>query len=459
MKMKLVVAWFYRYVGFLSFVMAVEAMKVQPSRTNVYTYDQVPLKYEWSHAPKRRAHNHRGKRVASNVTHESSVMIVLTGSQVVASRAPAIQTWLPDAVAKGWEMIFVVDPQGAAELTSLFPDAHVLTVSDADSTERPMLALPSIAQKFVNSPWFVMIDDDSLPFVPSLELELEQYEEPFKVPHYIGSDSEYGGPRLYQRQHPRYAFGGGGIVMSSALIAAVFKERGSVDRCFQHNGNLHGGDASIGACIYNWKEEKDIFSTNHLGFHQFDFVGGLTSLDRDLWFEACVTQRPPLCMHHLQRFVGNMGFSSIENLTHAYKEHNPSSFLKRICFGAAGGLHEHVCLTLGLNLRVYDSPEAGQDAKLLVTQPQDSCRHLTYAVPNPALMKKLKCTANYMGRLNNGSYLYQTRRQTRDYFNSSLCAAKEFLITLDIPSEIRFSAKHEQWHVQQDGITMKVIAG
>lgn len=209
----------------------------------------------------------------------------------------------------------------------------------------------------------------------------------------------------------RFAYGGGGMLLSRAVVEKAMPTFSAVDKC---TAEAYGGDTAVGNCI---KRSGAAVLLEHEGFHQSDtdqLARRHSTPEEEFspgygWLEGCMSQRPPLFMHR----AGTHG-PSVAQLLQSYEDHGPNSFMSKNCWErrGAGDSCERACLVAGISLRVYNCDEATSMSALnqigspLITNPTGSCGNLHYAVVNKELLERQRCSAEYK-RQSNGQFQYE----------------------------------------------------
>jgi hypothetical protein len=115
--------------------------------------------------------------------------------------------------------------------------------------------------------WFAVGDDDTIWFITNLLYTLQQYDSSKKI--YLGDIADR--TASIERHGSYYAYGGGGILLSRALIPLFAKH---VHECKQFL-HMYGGDEMIGKCV---TEVLKVNLTRNGNFHQMDNGGDVTGL-------------------------------------------------------------------------------------------------------------------------------------------------------------------------------------
>merc|ERR1740117_2553690 len=118
---------------------------------------------------------------------------------------------------------------------------------------RGAFAIPACYEEFPNAQWFVQMDDDTLVFPKTLEMELASYPEPLTTSYYIGHVTE---ALMQSLAFGRFAYGGGGMLLSRAVVEKAMPTFSAVDKC---TAEAYGGDTAVGNFISriltSWPED------------------------------------------------------------------------------------------------------------------------------------------------------------------------------------------------------------
>lgn len=219
----------------------------------------------------------------------------------VANRVSDLALWW-DARLNG---VILVDNEHAANLPKLPTGLRVQKTSApwkfVSDAERCAWGQVSDTYKaFPEAEWYVLGDDDTYFVPPALEALLSRYDASQRW--YIGPTSE--SPQQNVRagkyilstgaQLGNYAFGGGGIAISVALMKVVIED---YEQCLHNHSVMYGGDQRIGACIKVLSPGTELTVLN--GMHQGDMFD---DVDPYAILEAHPLV-PLLSLHHMQAVV------------------------------------------------------------------------------------------------------------------------------------------------------------
>ena len=284
--------------------------------------------------------------------------------------------------------------------------------------------ISDLHRNFPESDWFVIGDDDTF-FVPSsIDLYLQQLSATKKW--YIGSPSEsasqralYGNLKLVNGNVMRdFAFGGGGIIMSQALMREMAP---NMQHCLQDYISLFGSDQRIAVCA----QQAGANLTDNKGMHQCDPV----SVDIASLLEAHPLT-PLLSLHHMSSVQLARGKTLMD--VRGSIRRNPFGALQQsVCIVNAGTFS----IASGLSVRwwssqifvnVFDLTDPAQQAQL----PSDTLIRFDFSADT-----KLATT----GRSGRIQTIY-TRRQSPDVTDGRL---QVNTIVVEEPlSASRWSVRH-----------------
>lgn len=261
-------------------------------------------------------------------------------------------------VAQWWDSrlsgVVLVDNEVPADLPALPAGLQVQAVSKpwqfVSAAER--CAWGQVADMHAAYPkadWYVLGDDDTL-FVPeALETVLSRYDS--SKPWYMGSVSEspkqihYFGVTALSTgsQLGSYAFGGGGIIISSGLMQRIIKD---YQQCLHDHAGMFGGDQRIGACIKVLAPGTEL--TILKGMHQIDVVDH--DCDLQAMLEAHAVQ-PLLSLHHMAE-VPLPGLGNLNDLRNQIRRDPYGALQQSVCQSEQHGTFS---VSAGLSVRWWDA--------------------------------------------------------------------------------------------------------
>ena len=232
-----------------------------------------------------------------NAGHSALVFGLCSSQVTITDRISGVTQWW-DSRLNG---VLLLETQVSRPLPAL-PDGLTIIKTSASwdfLTDGERCAWGQVMNTYNSFPqadWYVLGDDDTL-FVPqALEVVLSGYDA--SKPWYMGSLSEnpdhnaiFGGFLLRNgSQLGKFAFGGGGIIISQSLMQIIVR---GYEQCLHDHAGMFGGDQRIGACVKVLSPETEL--TILSGLHQIDVAG---SHAREL-LEAHALE-PLLSLHHMQ---------------------------------------------------------------------------------------------------------------------------------------------------------------
>lgn len=253
----------------------------------------------------------------------------LSGIVLVDNEVPADLPTLPtglrvQAVTKSWQFVSAAERCAWGQLT----DIHTA---------------------FPEADWYILGDDDTL-FVPeALETVLSQYDA--SKPWFMGSISEspkqnhdYGLALLSTgAQLGSYAFGGGGIIISKALMHIIIPD---YQKCLHDHAGMFGGDQRIAACVKVLAPGTEL--TILKGMHQIDTIHHETDLQAML--EAHPVQ-PLLSLHHMAD-VPLPGLGDLHGLRNQIRKNPYGALQQSVCQSEQHGTFS---VSAGLSVRWWDA--------------------------------------------------------------------------------------------------------
>ena len=200
-----------------------------------------------------------------------------------------------------------------------------------------------------NIEWFAIGDDDTLWFIDNLLAILQQYNSSNMI--YLGNTSDRN--ETIRNHGNYYAYGGGGILLSKALILHVAN---SSQICLKKYKQMFGGDEIIGKCL---TEFFRINFTLNEHFHQIDHAGDLegffqSGIDGLVSLHHLFTMWEPFPIEHLEAEV------DILNLLALAYGILKDDFLKRFV-RRNYRTNQTLLLTNGYSLSIYDRLVSGEE--------------------------------------------------------------------------------------------------
>eukprot|EP01061_Rhynchopus_euleeides_P046192 TRINITY_DN8675_c0_g1_i1.p1 TRINITY_DN8675_c0_g1~~TRINITY_DN8675_c0_g1_i1.p1 ORF type:complete len:381 (+),score=97.87 TRINITY_DN8675_c0_g1_i1:285-1427(+) len=309
----------------------------------------------------------------------------------------------------------------------------------AEVTVRVLMAIHWVFTSHRNSPWYLMVDDDTLVYPRGLSWALNSLKDPMDKVYYVGHTSEWMEKVKY---HGDMAFGGGGSVFSGKAAELwrrkwdVSKfgdgtgDRRAVDDMLRPGGCTHaGGDGAACRCMLLTLSdvglgEEEVF-VDWLGFHQFDIVGTkeMLRIVRDTcpkcpslfqqtgpWVLDVVGSQPVVTLHHLfatqqgSIYPGSTPQEAMARMYNAYDDHPGLLPLRRHCGVAEGGLAT-VCINFGVVIQVFDASldpasamsllEKRQDGQTADTHPGNATDKLVFLALRAAPAEAQRCCLFY----------------------------------------------------------------
>ncbi|DBA85726.1 TPA: hypothetical protein ACH3X1_005292 [Trebouxia sp. C0004] len=291
----------------------------------------------------------RGHSSSSSSSSSSNIVFGLCSSgNTVHNRILDVESWWQTQ----YNGLLLVDnvPEGLPAL----PKGLQVQSSDkwdfVSSAER--CAWSQIADAHTAYPsadWYVLGDDDTF-FVPeALQTVLSKYNA--SKPFYLGAPSE-SGKQNYDlgiwllstgAQLGKFAFGGGGIIISRGLMQAMIPD---YEQCLHDHDGMIGGDQRIGACVKVLSPGTDL--TPYFGMHQIDTVHHENDL---LAFLEAHPVQPLLSLHHMAD-VSLPGLGDLFGLR-PYVKRNPYGILQQtVCQSKHYGTFS---ISAGLSVRWWDN--------------------------------------------------------------------------------------------------------
>jgi hypothetical protein len=136
--------------------------------------------------------------------------------------------------------------------------------------------------------WFMMLDDDTLPFLPGISRFLAGFVDPWHTQYFMHSPGE-------RRSGVRLGNGGGGMIISRKLVENSYHTLpGCVSR--PRRRGFKNGDVRLDDCLrkFSWEMPRFIYGMWHLDPKVLG--GDLTGL-----VEGAMTRYGMLTVHHLNK--------------------------------------------------------------------------------------------------------------------------------------------------------------